>query len=110
MDQIGSSSWSKSLSDATRHPLQTMIQNCESWIEKNAGICHLTGNGAVNRFEWAQKILLYDPKPEERRYSGLQKTTSISLISQRRALKLSHWIVCGINQFSMHSILIGKFP
>ncbi len=75
-DQIGSPTWSRSLSDATRHSLQTMIQNGESWTEENGGIYHLAGNGAVNRFEWAQKILQYDPKPEERICSEIQKTTS----------------------------------
>ncbi len=53
-----------------------MLQNGESWIEENAGIYHLAGNGAVNRFEWAEKILQYDPKPEENIYSDLIQTTS----------------------------------
>jgi dTDP-4-dehydrorhamnose reductase len=75
-DQIGSPTWSRSLSDATHHSLQTMIQKGESWIEENAGIYHLAGNGSVNRFQWAEKILQYDPKPEECTYSELKKTTS----------------------------------
>lgn len=75
-DQVGSPTWSRSLSDATRHSLKIMMQNGESWIEENAGIYHLAGNGAVNRFEWAEKILQYDPKPEESIYSELIQTSS----------------------------------
>lgn len=75
-DQIGSPTWSKSLSDAVLHSLQTMVLKGESWIEENAGIYHLAGNGSVNRFEWAEKILQYDPKPEETIYSEMRKTTS----------------------------------
>ena len=75
-DQVGSPTWSRSLSDATCHSLKIMMQNGESWIEENAGIFHLAGNGAVNRFEWAEKILQYDPKPEERIYSELIQTSS----------------------------------
>jgi dTDP-4-dehydrorhamnose reductase len=75
-DQVGSPTWSRSLSDATHHSLKVMMQNGESWIEENAGIYHLAGNGAVNRFEWAEKILQYDPKPKESIYSELIQTTS----------------------------------
>ena len=40
------------------------------------GIYHLAGSGAANRFEWAEKILQYDPKSEESIYSELIQTTS----------------------------------
>lgn len=75
-DQIGSPTWSRSLSDAILHSLHTMIRNGDSWTEENAGVYHLAGNGSVNRFEWAEKILYYDPKPEECIYSDLVETTS----------------------------------
>ena len=75
-DQIGSPTWSRSLSDAVHFSLQTMVQKGESWIEENAGIYHLAGNGSVNRYDWAEKILEYDPKPEETTYSELKQTTS----------------------------------
>jgi len=75
-DQVGSPTWSRSLSDEIHHSLKIIMQNDKSWIEENAGIYHLAGNGAVNRFEWAEKILQYDPKPEESIYSKLIKTTS----------------------------------
>lgn len=75
-DQIGSPTWSRSLSDAVHLALQNMIQKGESWIEENSGIYHLAGIGSVNRLEWAEKILQYDPKPEETIYSELKQTTS----------------------------------
>lgn len=77
-DQFGSPTWSRTLAEATSQSLQTMLQEGDAWIEENAGIYHLGGNGMVNRFHWAEKILEFDPRPEERIYLELKKVNSAS--------------------------------
>ena len=35
------------------------------FLEGNRGLYHLAGSGHASRFEWAQAILKYNPKPDE---------------------------------------------
>jgi dTDP-4-dehydrorhamnose reductase len=53
-----------------------MMNRGQGWRENTAGIYHTAGIGAVNRFDWAEKILALDPLPQEHRYTSLFEASS----------------------------------
>jgi dTDP-4-dehydrorhamnose reductase len=64
-DQIGSPTWARALAEVTAQILAMSIDNPQDWIFARKGIYHLGGLGSVSRYDWARKILEFDPRPEE---------------------------------------------
>jgi dTDP-4-dehydrorhamnose reductase len=64
-DQIGSPTWARALAEVTAQVLAKSGRNPSAWISERKGLYHLGGRGSVSRYHWAQKILEFDPNPEE---------------------------------------------
>lgn len=75
-DQTGSPTWARTLADASAGAARLMLERGKDWRESTSGIYHTAGVGAVNRFEWARKILALDPQPEEHTFAVLQEACS----------------------------------
>jgi dTDP-4-dehydrorhamnose reductase len=95
-DQIASPTWCVTLADAVTQALVVMQNSGKAWREKKSGVYHLAGIGAVNRFDWAKKILELDPHAEEHIYQSLERANSSDFSSpaqrpQYSALDCSHF-------------------
>jgi dTDP-4-dehydrorhamnose reductase len=64
-DQYGCPTWCRLLAEITSLALAQGRQDPVEWIRQTSGLYHLAGDGAANRYEWAQEILKLDPKPDE---------------------------------------------
>jgi len=64
-DQISNPTWARMLAEITAQVLAKASVDVVHWIKDHKGIYHLAGNGYVNRLEWVQAILRYDPKKED---------------------------------------------
>jgi dTDP-4-dehydrorhamnose reductase len=64
-DQVGSPTWARALAEVTAQVLAMGSRDLSGWLSDRKGVYHLGGRGAVSRFDWARKILEYDPKSEE---------------------------------------------
>lgn len=74
-DQISNPTWARSLAEATAQVILLGSRRPEltsGWFQERAGVYHLAGDGFASRFEWAQAILRFDPRPEERCIQDLQ--------------------------------------
>jgi dTDP-4-dehydrorhamnose reductase len=75
-DQVGSPTWCRTLAETTAQWLALGLSKGESWRKDRSGIYHLAGNGAVSRYEWAEKILQLDPRRDEQVVETLQPALS----------------------------------
>ncbi|TFG50045.1 MAG: dTDP-4-dehydrorhamnose reductase, partial [Anaerolineales bacterium] len=75
-DQIGSPTWARTLADTTAEAIQGMHSKGRSWVRQKSGIYHLAGNGSASRFEWANKILEFDPRKDEHVLTRIQEAKS----------------------------------
>ena len=64
-DQVGSPTWARALAEVTAQLLAMSGGDLKGWLSERKGLYHLGGRGAVSRFDWAQKILEFDPNPNE---------------------------------------------
>lgn len=64
-DQIGSPTSAALLAETLAQALAQGGDDLPGWMEAQAGIYHLAGEGAASRFEFARQILRCDPRPEE---------------------------------------------
>jgi dTDP-4-dehydrorhamnose reductase len=64
-DQISNPTWARMLAECTVQVLARGGDNIPDSLEKHIGIYHLAGDGYTSRYEWAKKILLLDPSPDE---------------------------------------------
>ncbi len=64
-DQTGSPTWSKALANLTALVIAKGGDTCYNFAQEHGGLYHLSGNGAVNRYEWARAILALDPRKAE---------------------------------------------
>jgi dTDP-4-dehydrorhamnose reductase len=64
-DQIGSPTWARMLAEITAQMIAQGKKDPIGYIKENAGLYHVAGNGFASRYEWAQAILLMDPKRAE---------------------------------------------
>ena len=64
-DQVGSPTWCRTLATATTHALLRGNTDPLNRIAKHTGIYHVAGKGQCSRFEFAQELLLSDPRREE---------------------------------------------
>lgn len=71
-DQVSSPTWCRMLAEASAQLLAAAKPDVRSCFREHSGIYHLAGSGAASRFEWAQKILEFDPKPGEQTVKELQ--------------------------------------
>jgi dTDP-4-dehydrorhamnose reductase len=63
-DQIGSPTWSRSLAELTTSFLDRYDADRSEWLTDRFGIYHVAGKGQVSRYEWAKRVLEFDPDPE----------------------------------------------
>ena len=75
-DQIGSPTWSRALADATAQSILRMKLSGKTWRQEKSGVYHIAGNGYASRYDWAKKILEFDPKKNEQVFTCLEKATS----------------------------------
>ena len=75
-DQVGSPTWCRTLAETTAQWLALVLSKEESWRKSRSGIYHLAGDGAVSRYEWAEKILQLDPYREEQVMVSLKPVLS----------------------------------
>ena len=64
-DQVGSPTWARALAEVTAQVLAMSGSNPSGWLSERKCLYHLGGRGIVSRYDWAQKILKYDPNREE---------------------------------------------
>jgi len=64
-DQVGSPTWARALAEVTAQVLVMGREHPLGWWNERKGIYHLGGRGVVSRFDWARKILEFDPNPDE---------------------------------------------
>lgn len=60
-DQISNPTWCRMLAEATASLLATTGGNYNGWVNERRGVYHLAGDGYTSRYEWARKILEFDP-------------------------------------------------
>jgi dTDP-4-dehydrorhamnose reductase len=64
-DQVGSPTWARALAEVTAHLLAMSGGDLSGWLSERKGLYHLGGLGTVSRYDWAKKILEFDPNPDE---------------------------------------------
>lgn len=64
-DQVGSPTWARALAEITAQVLAMTNSHPAGWLSDRKGLYHLGGQGCVSRLVWAQKILEFDPFPDE---------------------------------------------
>ena len=62
-DQISNPTWARILAQLTAH----VLERGDGYLRDRSGLYHLAGGGYASRYEWAQEILKYDPRPEEQK-------------------------------------------
>lgn len=62
-DQISNPTWARILAQLTAH----VLARGPAHVRERSGLYHLAGGGYASRFDWAQKILEFDPRPEEQK-------------------------------------------
>jgi dTDP-4-dehydrorhamnose reductase len=64
-DQVSNPTWCRMLAEVTSQILAQAEKHTYGWINERSGLYHLAGSGFASRFDWAQKILEYDPLRDE---------------------------------------------
>lgn len=64
-DQIGCPTWARMLAELTCQAVFNNGGDLLNSLRARRGIYHLAGSGYTSRFEWAKRILTYDPKRTE---------------------------------------------
>lgn len=84
-DQISSPTWARILAQATAQVIAQGRMDSIEYLQKKAGIYHLSGGGSVNRFEWSKTIIELDPKKEEQILKEIlpAKSKDFSLVAKR---------------------------
>ena len=63
-DQISSPTWCRVLAEAISQVVAAGRDTAVSYCQEHRGLYHLAGSGIASRYEWAEKILEYDPDRE----------------------------------------------
>jgi dTDP-4-dehydrorhamnose reductase len=66
-DQISNPTWCRMLAEITAQLLAKAGDHPAEWINERRGLYHLAGSGYTSRFEWAKKIIEFDPHPDEQK-------------------------------------------
>lgn len=64
-DQVGTPTWCRLVAEATALLLARLGPRPAGSLAERSGVYHLAASGPVSRLEWARRILLLDPRPEE---------------------------------------------
>jgi dTDP-4-dehydrorhamnose reductase len=64
-DQVSNPTWCRMLAETTAQLLAKAGEQPHGWIKVRSGLYHLAGSGYTSRFDWAEKILEYDPLKDE---------------------------------------------
>ncbi len=86
-DQVGSPTWARLLAELT---VQAIVQGKDDpvgWLEENAGLYHLAGDGAATRYEWARAIVEIGPRQTEQKLARMEpaKTSEFPAPAERPA-------------------------
>ena len=60
-DQVSNPTWCRMLAEATAQVLAKAGELRTGWMKERHGLYHLAGSGFTSRFDWAKKILEFDP-------------------------------------------------
>ncbi len=71
-DQVSNPTWCRMLAEATAQVLAKAGELRTGWVKERHGLYHLAGSGFTSRFDWAKKILEFDPYPDEQVVQDLQ--------------------------------------
>ena len=66
-DQIANPTWCRMLAEVSTQILVPGLNDLPSWVQQYKGLYHLAGSGSASRYQFAQKILEFDPQPEEQK-------------------------------------------
>lgn len=75
-DQVSNPSWAFMLSKVTADIINFGGGEWYQYFKSRSGIYHLSGKGAVSRFDWAKKILKLDPNRDQHVYQTLEPAKS----------------------------------
>lgn len=95
-DQISNPTWCRMLAETTAQLLAKASDHPAEWINEKRGLYHLAGSGYASRFEWAKKIIEFDPQREDQKVNDLRpaKTSEFPTPAQRplySALNCDHF-------------------
>ncbi|MFC1922221.1 dTDP-4-dehydrorhamnose reductase [Chloroflexota bacterium] len=84
-DQVSNPTWCRMLAEVTAQVLAKAGEVPTGWMRERHGLYHLAGSGFASRFDWAKKILEFDPNPDEQVVQDLQpaKTNDFPTQAQR---------------------------
>ena len=91
-DQIGSPTWARMLAEVTA----LLLGRGTGYLHERAGLYHLAGDGYASRFEWAEKILTFDPNKHRQVLAQLLPALTIDFFTAAKrplysALDCSHF-------------------
>lgn len=66
-DQVGNPTWCRVLAEATAQVVTAGKKDLYSFFQLHKGTYHLAGSGSSSRFEFAQKILAFEPNKDGRK-------------------------------------------
>lgn len=75
-DQISGPTSARLLAEISALLLARVDNNAYDWLEANSGVFHVAGDGACSRYDWAEKILEFDPHKEEQVVKTLERASS----------------------------------
>ncbi|MCE1255244.1 MAG: dTDP-4-dehydrorhamnose reductase [Anaerolineae bacterium] len=90
-DQVGSPTWARLLAETSCLALAQGIKDIYAWGQQNKGVYHLSGEGAASRYDWAVKILAFDPHPDEQVCREILAAKS-SEFYNAFGLKMGNWV------------------
>lgn len=75
-DQISNPTWATMLAEMTAKIVGMGEENWYEFFTKKQGLYHLSGKGAVSRFDWAKEILALDSNKKEHIVTDIKPTKS----------------------------------
>lgn len=84
-DQISNPTWCRMLAETTAQLLAKAGNHPFEWINEGRGLYHLAGSGFASRYEWAKKIIEFDPQRNDQKVLDLlpAKTSEFPTPAQR---------------------------
>jgi dTDP-4-dehydrorhamnose reductase len=76
-DQVGSPTWARAMAEVTAQVLAMSGSDPSGWFSERKGLYHLGGRGAVSRYDWARKILEFDPNSEEQVFREIKPALTV---------------------------------
>lgn len=76
-DQVGSPTWARAMAEVTAQLLAKSSSDPSGWFSERKGMYHLGGRGTVSRYDWARKILEFDPNSEEQVFREIKPALTV---------------------------------